>query len=420
MGRAFKVELRSDGVAVIVDYAALHELIGLKGLRLDEASRAVVSRLIESCLGRYSIVKRQSVLYMEVLCRGASRYDYGVIERCVEEYERDLRSRFGVKRHVFFTFFTDKPLIDVEVALYRVSEALSKPYEVLGRLCRVIARDYGHLAERLSKNQLVFPISGGEELPESLSFNVNGLTVNLIYNGVKRLDPSDSREADCLKRLLSRALKMNLRSKGYVVKGQRAYWRDPAIEDEKVEVKRGFEFSVMVFSDGSAALALSPRSEVSSRFTLWDEYGRSYDSLVRSSRDLHGRAAKRIYDEATIRILRIEETKIYEASEQMMSVLDRYGSLGILRGLQVSMDEPIVVGLLRGEEVREAPSMLKLIYTLRDLKKMGVTNRVVRFLHSPPQVWLEAARDFIRSIGFIDLGSEAIRFVDEPPEVELL
>ena len=420
MGRAFKVELRSNGVAVIVDYSALHELTGLGGLKIDEASRAIVSGLIEKCLSRYPTVKRQSVLYMEVLCRGASKYDYGVIERCVDEYERSLRSKFAARRHVFFTFFTDKPLTEIEVAIYRVVTPISKPYEVLGKLCRLIAREYGHLAERLSKSQIAFPISGGEELPEALSFNVNGLAVEMSYDSIKRLDPSSPREADCLKRLLSRALKISLRSKGYVVKGQRAYWRGPAIEDERVEVRRGFEFSVLVFSDGEAALALSPKSEVSSRLTLWEEYGRSYDSLIKSSRDLHGRAAKRIYNGATIRIMGIEETRVCESSGHLMSVLERYGAQGVLRGFQVSIDEPVVVGLLRGEEVREAPSMLKLIYTLKDLKKMGATDRIVKFLHSPPQTWLEAARDFIRSIGSLDIGGETINFIDEPPEVELL
>lgn len=420
MGRAFRVELRSDGIAVIVDYESLHELVGLKRMMLDEVLEGIIARFISKCLSMYQVVKRQDVFHMEILCRGASKYDYGVIERCVDNFERSLGERLAARRHVLFTFFVNKPLTDVEVAVYRVLTMPPNPYKALGRLCRVIMRDYGYLAERLGRTLVVFPVTGEEELPQEVTFDLNGLKVTLSFEGVRHLKPDVAREADCLKRLLSRALKSKLKSRGFIVKGLKALRRYPTMEDERVEVRRGFEFSVMVFSDGQAALALSPKSEVLSKLTLWEEYEGDYEKLIRSSSELSGRVAKRVYDESAIRILKVEELKVSEAPTGTMSVLDRYGVQGLLRGYSVSIEEPTVVGLLRGEEVREAPSMLRLVYTLKELKRMNVTEKLTKFLHSPPQTWLREARDFIKSIGEVDLGGEVIGFIDEPPEVDLL
>lgn len=418
MERAFKVSLRSDGVAVIVDYSSLHKFLGLKDLRIDDVVETLVSKLIDSCLKRYQVIKHQGALYMELLCKGATKHDYGIIERCVDEYERSIKSKFSSRRHVFFTFFSDKPLLDVDFAVYSITTHVASSYEVLGRLCRLISKEYGYLAERLGRDKVVFPVSGVEELPEKMRFNVAGLDLELTLHGIKPLNFSSAYEANRIKRLLHRAIKIKLKSKGFIVKGLQAYWSNPVVESDKIEVRRGFEFNVIVFSDGVVALALSPKSEVSSKLTLWEESGKSYESLLKMSRELHGRAAKRLYDGAIIRILRVEPIRVHEIVSGA-SVLSIYGTRGILSG-QISVEEPVVVGDLKGEEVREAPSMLKLIYTLKDLKRMKVTSEVVKFLHSPPQLWLKSAKDFLKSIGHIELGRETIGFIDEPPEVELL
>ncbi|RLF19963.1 MAG: hypothetical protein DRJ68_05445 [Thermoprotei archaeon] len=422
MGRVFKVELRRGGVSIVVDLSGLLKLIGVEeeASRAEEAARRVIGEVVERCLSRFKVSRSSSLLYEEVFCHGASPYDYGRICRCIEDYERELRSKLSARRHVFFTFFTDKPLTNIQVAVYKVEEKLDQPHLVTGRLCRAVERIYGYTADRIGANRLVFPLSGGEELPESLRIDAADVSVSLRLEGVKVLDPSIPREANCLKRLLSRAVKARLRLKGFTVKGLKAFWRDPAVEDEKVEVRRGFEFSVLVFSDGEAALALSPRSEVSSKMTLWEEYGCSPDRLKASSRRLHGRAAKRIYDGSVIRILGVEDATVGESLGQSVSVIGRYESLGLLAKVRVAEGEPTVVGLSRGVVVHEAPSALKLIYTLRDLKKMGASSKVISFLHSPPQTWLEAAKELLKAIGTVELDGETISFVEEPPEVELL
>lgn len=407
------------GAAVKVDASAFSGRLDL----LERLLRALREALYS--LGASEVSARAEGDFYVLFARGLPSMRYGELQQRCLELEAELKRRFEAQvRHAATLLISSEALPEFKLAVYRLTETpISKVegYRLLSQACSFIEAQFSVVCDRLSYAELGVPLAAGEVPVELMEVEVADRTFLLKLVGVHQVDFKKRLYREFAKRLVNRALRSQLRSCGFRVRGLSAYRVQPLWSTEVMAAYPGVEFQTMVLDDGSVLVGLSPRHEVSSLIDLWRLFGgerrlflkaadRVVDSRVRKN------YAEPVYMVSAVRDLCMD-SPIAEAGGR--TLLQLYAERGVDVS-SISSDEPVVV-LRRGVRCSfDAPSMLTKIYTAAEIAKLPNGKELLRMLHVPPQRWSSYLSEYLDCFMEVDLGFHTIKFSEFFPEVELL
>ncbi|MEM2157340.1 MAG: hypothetical protein QXQ05_12330 [Candidatus Jordarchaeales archaeon] len=419
--RFLRVFCSGGGVGVSVDWSRVEGVFGGVAGRVAEVLVELVRRRCFEELGVFDVrvSDRGGVTTLWARVGGDL---WGRVFREAEAVEGLLLERFRPDlRHVLGFFVSRRPLEPVVVARYSCLLGVegAERYRVLSLACRRLEEELGVLAERMGYSSIGLVVIGGEEVPEELSLSVGGVSVRLRREMFGVVDWGEVWGRDVVKRAVGRAVKRALRGAGFHVEGLSAFEGRSVVEDERVSVYPGFSFSVEVLEDGHVALSINPRHRVVSRLTLWEEFGRSADRLRSASELFSGRRA--VFRERTCVVGGVDEARLVsDRLEELggVSLLEhcRRFDPGLVEG--VDEGEPLVHVYVKGERLYCPPSLLRMIYTLEDLKAIGLSRRVQKAAQMSPDEQAKASLNYLSVVRRVDFGGQVVEFAPEMVELE--
>ena len=401
----------SAGIEVVIDILSFEEIVGK---RVYELLPQLIEKVIEECfietgVGRPDI--EEGVQYIRLFKR-APRSLYGYVESKADFLEKRIYARFATLDFVATAFKALEPLKGFNIANYVVKELEGRDrspegYRLTARLVNILYYKIGLPVSELGYGRIGLAIE--DEPEEELSVVVREkYTLKLV--DVKPVDPV--RDSSFLQKLVNRLIREKLRILGFKVQGQTVYEKYSLIETGKVEVLPGFEFQTYIGSDGKPVLFLSPKHLVSSTKTLWEEYG-SMEALLKAKEELLGIMVRRVIDNVTFMVEEVLPVKACEPLPDGTIVAKFYEE-------QVSSDEPVIVVSRGGAKSYAVPSILKRVYDMKALAKLGLAKEVLKKTRIRPSEWVERASKIVEELGVLEKHPVTVIFSPKPlSEVEL-
>ena len=365
MARILRAEyVPPSTLRVVVDLEALEELFGP---RSDEVAEMLAGRVASSCLGGAAGVRRG---YSHLVVEGSGGgMEYGFLERCVEEVEREFVSSRGVVEHYVLVFSSIGEMLPFGYVSYCPVDEWSRGvvYRVAGLAAHSLRR--GGL-ECVSYGRRVVCHEGGASLPSSLEAEtLLGVTRwSRCGWGYAVFDESVGRRL--AGRFVSFALRDALRGRGFVVRGSGFYEAVPVYERGDVRVRRGAGFMVRVGEEGVVRLFLSPRFS-------------------------------------------IESTPLFECGEEVVGARVRSDLLDVAGWVSGCSGGGFLVDI-GGYEVEVPAGRLWRVYGMEDLKRMGVAGEVLRRTRIGPWEAVQLARRYVRALGELEAAGSVFSFGDSP------
>lgn len=421
MARLIRARL-GDGVEVWVSAEQADKLFG-------ERSSELLPKLIQdirqilSAHGARSIKVVERGAWTVLIGKGIPPTRFGHVENEAKSLERRVRKRFEVGYfHRVNMLMSSSPIEPFEIAVYEVLGSLPQnPYPVLAKCCKKLSATQQVACERLSHRHVGLPLVGVEEPPQEVVVDLEEGSYALRLSEVVSFNPEKRGHREFLKRLINNAVKKRLRAAGYEVRGLTAFLKDDVSNHPLVSVRPGIEFQTTVFSDGYVALSISPRHDLTSKKSLWQELGESREKALEQRSELVGKRVRPTYAAKTCLIADVVDAYPNTPLEELggASLLQAYEEQGV-DASAVSEEEPLLRVYSPAGSWFEAPSMVKRVYTLADLKQMGISKQLSKILHVPPTEWERYLSQYADLLSRLDLGFAEVELVKRFQEVELL
>ena len=368
-----------------------------------------------------SELREKNTLSRYIVIRGISSYKYAFLKRELLLLEQRFLYNVGTSlSHAISIYFSEEPLPEFTIAIYSSDLNTRLPRDlrcrILESISNLLSGKYELLGARYTSIQIGFLVTGSESLPNEISVNIDGNRVQLTFKGVHVLNYFKREDRDFIQRLLGRSLRRKLRKKGLRVIRNVAYLINPVYKDPHVMLYEGIEFQLHILDDGTVGLALSPKHEVTATGTLLDQYG-SRDSLLADKR-LKGKLVRRLLTWETRRIKRILDLKPENPIPDLgVNIIELYKRRYNIEVTPSHPDEPLIE--LEGvHPIYDLASMVKRVYTMQDLKELGISKEISRLARVTARDMPDYLSKWLSRMTPIELLGFSVNFSDKLPEVE--
>lgn len=414
MRRLFRLNYESGPVLVL----DLVEAERLFGPRLEEVLPQLIENIVRKCFRELGIEKvsiREGISFIEFRARTGAEI-YGFFEKRVHELMRDLMQRAGAVSHHVLMFVSREPIRDLKIKVYRVLNiphpVSPEKYRMISRICNRLFKA-GVYCSELDHEHIGVLESPYSVLSSPIKVSLDEKEFTLEAIGTMTLPLTDWKFRRFLEKLIGRVLRDKFRELGYYVRGANVFPEVDVLQSPLVDVKMGFEVRVSISTEGYVNLYLSPRSSIVAKRSLWEEY-MDRDLMISDRRSLVGCRVRHEVNGLVGTIVNILDKSVDEPLDELRGkcITELYSERDI------SSEEPVIVISVRGALDYTAPSLLKRIYDLHELKRLGISKKVIKKLRRYPEEWVNSALELISSLGTIQLPTISIEFVEEPIEVE--
>ncbi len=368
-----------------------------------------------------SEVKGENALCPYIVVRGVKPYRYAFLRRELLLLEHRFLYNIGASlSHAVSMYLSEEPLPNFTIAIYNSDLSTKLPRglrcRILEEASNLLGKKYDLLGARYTSTQVGFLIMGSESLPSEISIDVHDNRVHLTFKGTRMLNYAKREDRDFVQRLLGRSLRIKLRRRGLRVVRNVAYLANPIYEDSHVMLYEGVEFQFHIMDDGTVGLALSPRHEVTATGTLWEQYD-SRNSLLANKR-LKGKLVRRLLTWETRRIKRILNLKPEDQIPGLgVNIIELYRREYNVEVKPAHPDEPLIE-LEGAHPTYDLPSMVKRIYTMQDLKELGISKEISRLARVTARDMPDYLGKWLSMMTPIELLGFAVEFSYRLPEVE--
>ena len=356
---------------------------------------------------------------------GISAVSYGFIHRLVEEYSsKYLQSAGSYITHMLTLYVSEQKFPDIiylaEYTVKNIPKNLPKHirFKILGEICRNLTQK--EVPSTIYTKFSIVCLSEDKNIfPQTLNAEAYGTLYMLELKRRFKVDYQNRVHRQILTKIISALIRFEAIKRKLKAHGREILFPTPIFEDERLSVARGIEYQVLLLEDNHIGLAVSPIHHVHSSKSLWEEFDRERRRLLESSQSLRGKVVRRKYDWKTLSVLEILDLD-YQAKINFETIGKLYKNLGLRLGIDYFEDEPVVKCTLRGRSYLELPSQLIRVYTMSDLKELGLSTKISRITRIRAERIKEYLSGWVKRITPITLPWGTMTFTPEPLEVEYL
>ena len=351
----------------VVRLGILEEALGERG---EAAGELLASRVASTCFGGRARIERG---YSHIVVEGeGGGSDYGFLERCVEELEREFLGERGVVEHYVLMFPSRDELAPFKYSAYCLEGQFSRGivHRVVGLAAHALR---GEGLECVSFGRRVVCYEEGASLREKFEVETLLGRVVLVRCGEGFVVFDEEKGRSLAARFVSFALRDAFRSRGFRVWRSSFFEGVPVFTGGGVVLRRGASFMVRVSWEGVVRVFLSPRFSV-------------------------------------------EGPPLYEYSEELLGARVKSELLdvsGVIRGFK----DGVFLVDIGGYVVEVEAGRLRRVYGMAELEEMGVAGEVLSRTRLGPRAAVRLAKRYMGLLGAVEVAGDRLAFVDEPVPV---